>query len=122
MATGRLTLRLVPAESLTVSVAVLAPSAVGVPEMIPSGETARPPGKPLAAQLYGAVPPVATRTCLYCRPTTPSLKAAVVIAREDRGIRYPTTSAPTWTGLDDPFVSVTVPVADNGLTSRPDTD
>jgi len=39
---------------------VLVPAAVGVPEMAPVELMLRPAGRPVAVQVYGAVPPLAT--------------------------------------------------------------
>ena len=46
-------------ESVTVIVGVLVPAAVGVPEMAPEELMLRPAGRPVADQVYGAVPPPA---------------------------------------------------------------
>jgi hypothetical protein len=46
-------------ESVTVIEGVLAPVAVGVPEIAPEELMLRPAGSPVADQVYGAVPPPA---------------------------------------------------------------
>ena len=46
-------------ESVTVSVTLKLPDAVGVPLRVPALFTPRPAGNPVALQLYGAVPPSA---------------------------------------------------------------
>jgi hypothetical protein len=46
-------------ESVTVIEGVLVPAAVGVPEMAPEELMLRPAGRPVADQVYGAVPPPA---------------------------------------------------------------
>ena len=45
-------------ESVTVIEGVLVPSAVGVPEIAPEELMLRPAGRPVADQVYGAVPPL----------------------------------------------------------------
>jgi hypothetical protein len=63
---GRLTLMVMAAvavpcwESVTVSVTLAEPAAVGVPVM-DEPLTCNPAGRPLADQVYGGVPPVAAR-------------------------------------------------------------
>ena len=47
-------------ESVTVIEGVLVPEAVGVPEIAPEELIVRPAGRPVAVQVYGAVPPPAT--------------------------------------------------------------
>jgi hypothetical protein len=49
------------------------PAAVGVPEIAPPLDRVRPSGSGPATKyhLYGAVPPVAVRTCEYGTPTVP---------------------------------------------------
>ena len=52
-------------ESVTVTDTVLLPAAVGVPVMAPvDAFTVRPAGSPVAAHLYGELPPVAPREAL----------------------------------------------------------
>ena len=48
-----------PAASFTVTTTVDEPGVVGVPEITPAGEIARPVGNPVALKVYGARPPVA---------------------------------------------------------------
>lgn len=48
-----------PVESVIVTVTVLVPAAVGVPEIAPVVPfNVKPGGNPVAAQVYGLVPPV----------------------------------------------------------------
>ena len=49
----------VPFASFTISDGVCVPAAVGVPVIVPLPLIERPAGKPVADQMYGAVPPVA---------------------------------------------------------------
>ena len=64
----------VPAASVTVTVAVKSPAVVGVPEMVPPESSATPAGNapPDTAHLYGAIPPVAASWTLgYSTPNMP---------------------------------------------------
>ena len=60
-------------ESVTFTVKLNEPDAVGVPEMVPPEDSVRPVGKApeLRLQLYGAVPPLATSVVEYAVPTCP---------------------------------------------------
>src|SRR4051812_8914775 len=56
-------------ESVTVIVTVLVPSVVGVPVIAPvEALSARPAGRPIADQVYGAFPPVAASVAAYDVP------------------------------------------------------
>ena len=58
-------------ESVTFTVKLNEPDAVGVPEIVPPDESVRPPGRApeLRVQLYGVVPPDATSAVEYAVPT-----------------------------------------------------
>src|SRR5689334_20792952 len=64
-----------PALAVAVAVTLKVPAAVGVPEMVPVEEPiVMPPGRPVADQVYGAVPPVADSVNdAIAVPTTPDL-------------------------------------------------
>ena len=60
---------------------VLVPVAVGVPEIAPVELMLRPAGRPVADQVYGAVPPPATIEAEYAAPVKPLGSEAVLIDR-----------------------------------------
>jgi hypothetical protein len=65
---------------MTWTVNVLVPAASGVPLMMPvEAFKVSPAGRPplTTDQLYGALPPVATRVCAYATPTTPPARVEV---------------------------------------------
>jgi hypothetical protein len=74
-----LALALAFVESSTVIEAEKLPDAVGVPLMVPALLSERPPGKPLAVQLYGGTPPVAASVAEYAVPTVPPGRVVVEI-------------------------------------------
>ena len=68
-------------ESVTVTVAELAPAAVGVPEIWPLLELMlKPAGNPVADQVYGVLPPVAATVVEYDVPAVPFGSEEVVTA------------------------------------------
>ena len=71
-----------PNESVTRTVKVCEPSAVGVPLMTPDEFNVRPGGKvpTLTFQLMGATPPDDCSVCEYADPTAPPGNVVVVIA------------------------------------------
>lgn len=71
-----------PEASVTFTVKLMVPAAVGVPEMAPAVLRDSPAGSadPLARlQLSVPVPPVAARVALYAVPTVPPVRVVVVI-------------------------------------------
>jgi hypothetical protein len=68
-------------ESVTLTVKLKVPDAVGVPEIVPLVESVRAPGNDpeLTLQLYGVVPPVAASVAEYAVPTCPPARELVVI-------------------------------------------
>jgi hypothetical protein len=69
-------------ESVTVTFTVLVPAAVGVPPIAPVAVlSVTPAGKPVADQVYGALPPVAASVTLYGEFTTPPGSVAVEIVK-----------------------------------------
>jgi hypothetical protein len=50
-----------------------------VPLIVPLALIERPPGRPLADQVYGETPPVAARFAEYAVPTVPAGKVVVEI-------------------------------------------
>jgi len=66
-------------ESVTVTFTVPELAAVGDPAITPPVLIVKPAGKPVAAQVYGAVPPAATNVAEYALPAGLLGKAAVVI-------------------------------------------
>jgi hypothetical protein len=71
-------------ESVTFTVKLKEPEAVGVPEMVPAGESVRPAGKAPALMLqpYGVVPPVAASVVEYAVPICPEETELVVTRTE----------------------------------------
>jgi hypothetical protein len=66
--------------SVTVTLTVAAPAALGIPVIAPvEGSIDNPAGRPVAVQAYGVMPPEAASGPLYTEPTTPFGSAAVVI-------------------------------------------
>ena len=59
--------------------AVKAPEVVGVPLIVPVLLRERPPGKPLADQVYGETPPLAASVVEYAWPTVPAGRVVVEI-------------------------------------------
>src|SRR5690348_9034790 len=86
-----------PAASLTFTVKLLVPGAVGVPEIVAPSRV-KPRGKlPLAIDhVYGAVPPLAEIFCEYAVPAFPAGNDVVVI-----------TSGAAFTVIDNACVAVT---------------
>ncbi len=72
----------VAAESVTLTVKVELPGAVGVPEMTPAALSANPGGsEPLEMlQFSGATPPLAVNVDEYTVPTVPEATDEIVIA------------------------------------------
>jgi len=70
----------VDSESVALTVNVLVPAAVGVPESTPAELNARPAGRvpALTVQAYGDVPPLAAKVKLYAAPTVPAVNGEVV--------------------------------------------
>ena len=67
-------------ESVTVTTTVLAPEAVGDPDMAPvEASSVKPAGRPVADQVYGLVPPFAASVAEYAEPTTPPDREVVVM-------------------------------------------
>ena len=68
-------------ESVTFTVKLKEPDAVGVPETVPADDSVRPPGNApaLMLQLYGVVPPLAASFVEYAVPICPDGTEAVVI-------------------------------------------
>jgi hypothetical protein len=68
-------------ESVAFTVKLKEPEAVGVPEIVPDEESARPPGNApvLMLQLYGVVPPFAASVVEYAVPTCPEGTETVLI-------------------------------------------
>ena len=66
-------------ESRTVIEALKVPEAVGVPLMVPALLMERPPGRPLADQVYGDTPPVAASVAEYAVATVPAGREVVEI-------------------------------------------
>src|SRR4051794_32681814 len=66
-------------ESVTVTVMVPELAAPGVPEITPAADMFTPAGRPLAVQVYGAVPPAAVTEAEYRLPAGPVGSVAVVI-------------------------------------------
>src|SRR4051812_38183931 len=52
---------LTPPASVAVTVTVAVPASAGVPVSTPAADSVRPAGRPVAVQVYGVAPPVATR-------------------------------------------------------------
>ena len=67
-------------ESVTFTVKLKEPEAVGVPDMVPPKDSVRPAGKApeLTLQLYGVVPPLAASVVEYAVPTCSDGTEAVV--------------------------------------------
>src|SRR5215472_16778638 len=67
-------------ESVTFTVKLKEPEAVGVPEIAPAEDSVRPAGKApeLVLQLYGAAPPLAANAVEYAVPTCPDGTTVVV--------------------------------------------
>ena len=80
-----LALALAFVESRTVIEAEKLPDAVGVPLIVPALLSERPPGKPLADQLYGETPPVAASVAEYAVPTVPAGRVVVEIVSVGAG-------------------------------------
>jgi hypothetical protein len=68
------------AESVTLTVKLLVPAAVGVPEIVPFAASVNPAGNvPLASDhVYGGVPPEAAKLWVYAAPTVPGASVDVV--------------------------------------------
>jgi hypothetical protein len=68
-------------ESVTLTVVLKEPEAVGVPEMVPAADRVKPAGRApeLMLQVYGVVPPLAARVVEYAVPTWPEGTEVVVI-------------------------------------------
>src|ERR1017187_3074061 len=66
-------------ESVTVTVTVLVLSPRGVPTIWPAAFIPKPDGRPDAAHVYGAVPPVAVTWALYGTPAMPPGSEVVAI-------------------------------------------
>ena len=68
-------------ESVTFTVKLKEPDAVGVPEIVPADDNVSPPGKApaLMLQLYGVVPPLAASVVVYAVPTCPEGTETVLI-------------------------------------------
>ena len=67
-------------ESVTVSVTVVEPAAVGVPVMAPVLELMeRLAGSPVADHVYGVAPPVAATLAEYGLPATPTGRGDAVV-------------------------------------------
>ena len=79
-----------PVESFAVTVTDELPWAVGVPEITPVPALIdRPAGRPLAVQVYGAVPPVALSCTLTGLPTVPDwLPGLLTLTGLGPGRRY----------------------------------
>jgi hypothetical protein len=73
-------------ESVTVTFTEPELAAVGEPEITPPELIVKPVGKPVALQVYGAVPPVATNVAEYGLPAGLLGKDAVVI--ESAGVMF----------------------------------
>jgi hypothetical protein len=71
-------------ESVTFTVTLKEPEAVGVPEMAPAEESVRPGGNEpeLIPQVYGVTPPVASKVAEYASPACPDGIVVLVIWRE----------------------------------------
>jgi hypothetical protein len=66
---------------MTVTVMLLVPDAVGLPEIWPEEALiVRPAGNPVADQAYGVVPPLAATGAEYATPTIAVASEEVVIA------------------------------------------
>jgi hypothetical protein len=73
------------AESVIVTVTLVEPAVVGVPEMVePLSES--PPGKVFVDHVYGPVPPVPVRLWLSAVPTEPDLVFAEVMVKTFTGV------------------------------------
>jgi hypothetical protein len=69
-------------ESVTVSTTELVPAAVGVPPITPLDEfSVKPAGRPVAAHVYGGVPPAPFSVALYAVFAVPSGSEVAVILR-----------------------------------------
>jgi hypothetical protein len=68
-------------ESVTLTIVVKVPAAVGVPEIVPVPDSVTPAGSAPEAmlQLYGVVPPLAVSVAEYTVPACPAGNALVVI-------------------------------------------
>ncbi len=66
-------------ESVTLIVILPLFGPVGVPLITPEALIERPPGRPVADQVYGGVPPVAKTVALYGWPAVPEGSSVVVI-------------------------------------------
>jgi len=85
---------LLPAESVTVTIIVAVPAAVGVPLSTPVRDKLKPCGTPVAFQIYGGTPPVAANwTGEYGAPTSPTANGEAVVM--DGGAAA-ITSVNTW--------------------------
>jgi hypothetical protein len=91
------------APSLTVTVKLLVPEAVGVPEIRPvSGARLSPAGRPpWTDQVYGVVPPLACSMFEYLVPLVPEDKDDVVIARATGATASVRETDFVCTGLDE---------------------
>src|ERR1700692_2037906 len=72
------------AESDTLTVKLVVPAVVGVPEITPWGESESPLGNadvPDKLHTYGGVPPLTVNICEYAVPTRPSGKPVLVITK-----------------------------------------
>src|ERR1035441_6749261 len=98
--------------SVTVTLMVAAPAAVGVPVMVPvPGSIPNPAGRPVAVQAYGVVPPVAVSgPLLYTEPTAPLGRDGVVIPSAGPNVTGNDLLALKWVGLNE-SVTVTIMVA-----------
>ena len=96
-------------ESVTVIAAVLVPAALGVPVITPVALIESPAGKPVAVNVYGAVPPFApTVGAVYATPTTPAGSEVVVNPSGVTIVIGRFAVAVEWVGV---FESVTVMTA-----------
>jgi hypothetical protein len=68
-------------ESVTVMTTVLVPPAAGVPVICPAALIVRFAGKPVALNVYGAVPPLAVTDVVYGAPATPLGSDVVLITK-----------------------------------------
>jgi hypothetical protein len=104
--------------SVTRTVNVLDPAAVGVPEIVPPVSVSPAGNVPLASdQVYGGVPPDAVSVCEYAVPTTP-LGSDVVVTLIVAGLMVMVSDA----GADCDALSVarTVNVLDPAVVGVPE--
>ena len=95
-------------ESVTVTVTVLVPAAVGVPVICPElALIVSPAGNPAAPHVYGVAPPAAATVAVYAAPTAPAGKSVVMMVKPGGFTRSANAFVAVFAGIEE---SVTVNV------------